>query len=106
MLKSLAITAALLTGLATATIAQAATVAVAITNYTFTPGKITVHPGDKVTWTNQDSIPHTATALDGKTFDSGAIDPNASWSFTFPTAGIYKYRCSIHPDMQGEVDVQ
>ena len=106
MLKSLVITTALLTGLATATVAQAATVAIAITNYTFAPGKITVHPGDTVTWTNQDSIPHTATSLDGKSFDSGTIDPNASWSFTFTKAGVYKYRCAIHPDMQGEVDVQ
>ena len=106
MLKSLVITTALLTGLATATVAQAATVAIAITNYTFAPGKITVHPGDKVTWTNQDSIPHTATSLDGKSFDSGTIDPNASWSFTFSKPGDYKYRCAIHPDMQGEVDVQ
>jgi plastocyanin len=106
MLKSLAITTLLLTGIATATIAQAATVAVAITNYTFAPAKVTVHPGDKVIWTNQDSIPHTATALDGKSFDSGAIDPNASWGFTFTKPGAYKYRCAIHPDMQGEVDVQ
>jgi plastocyanin len=106
MLKSLTAAAVLLAGLAAAPLAQAATVTVNITNYTFVPAKVTVHPGDKVTWTNQDSIPHTATALDGKSFDSGTIDPNASWSFTFTKAGVYKYRCAIHPDMQGEVDVQ
>jgi plastocyanin len=90
----------------TAPLAQAATVSVNITNYMFMPAKITVHPGDKIIWTNQDSIPHTATSLDGKTFDSGAIDPNASWSTVLTTAGKFKYRCAIHPDMQGEVDVQ
>jgi plastocyanin len=105
MLKSLA-AAVLLAGLAAAPLAQAATVAVTISNYTFMPAKVTIHPGDTVVWTNQDSIPHTATALDGKSFDSGAIDPQASWSFVFKTAGDYKYRCAIHPDMQGEVDVQ
>jgi plastocyanin len=104
MLKTFYTAAALL--LASAPLAQAATVTVNITNYTFVPAKITVHPGDKVVWTNQDSIPHTATALDGKTFDSGAIDPNASWSTVLTTAGSFKYRCAIHPDMQGEVDVQ
>lgn len=103
MVKSLA--AALLVSLATLP-AQAATVTVTISNYTFMPAKITVHPGDKVVWTNQDSIPHTATALDGKSFDSGAIDPNASWSKVLSTPGDFKYRCAIHPDMQGEVDVQ
>jgi plastocyanin len=98
--------AVLLAGLIAAPMAQAATTQVTISNYMFAPAKVTVHPGDTVRWTNQDSIPHTATSLDGKSFDSGAIDPNASWSFTFPKPGIYKYRCSIHPDMQGEVDVQ
>jgi plastocyanin len=86
--------------------ALAATQTVTITNYTFAPAAVTVHPGDTVTWTNQDSIPHTATALDGKSFDSGTIDPGASWSFTFPKAGDYAYRCAIHPDMRGTVDVK
>ena len=104
MLKILSAAAVLL--LTAAPLAQAATVTVTITNYMFMPAKITVHPGDKVVWTNQDSIPHTATSLDGKTFDSGAIDPNASWSTILTTAGSFKYRCAIHPDMQGEVDVQ
>lgn len=104
MLKSLATAAVLL--LTAAPLAQAATVTVNITNYMFMPAKITVHPGDKVIWTNQDSIPHTATSLDGKSFDSGAIDPNASWSTVFTKPGSFKYRCAIHPDMQGEVDVQ
>ena len=92
--------------LATASFAHAATLQVSITNYTFSPAKITVHPGDTVTWTNQDSIPHTATALDGKAFDSGTIDPNASWSFSFGKTGTFPYRCAIHPDMRGEVDVK
>lgn len=92
--------------LAAAPLAHAATVTVTINNYTFVPAQITVHPGDTVAWNNQDSIPHTATALDGKSFDSGAIDPDASWSTVFAKPGAYKYRCAIHPDMQGEVDVK
>jgi plastocyanin len=86
--------------------AYAATSAVTIDNYTFSPAKVTVHPGDTVTWSNKDSVPHTATALDGKSFDSGGIDPNEHWSFVFQKVGIYHYRCAIHPDMRGEVDVQ
>ena len=68
----MATTVAVLLGAAPA---LAATETVTINNYTFTPATLTVHPGDTVIWTNQDSIPHTATALDGKSFDSGAIDP-------------------------------
>jgi plastocyanin len=86
--------------------AFANTQTVTINNYTFMPATMTVHPGDTVTWTNQDSIPHTATALDGKSFDSGAIDPGASWSFVFTKAGDYTYRCAIHPDMRGTVTVK
>ncbi|HEY1856872.1 cupredoxin domain-containing protein [Acidocella sp.] len=86
--------------------ALAATETVTINNYTFTPATLTVHAGDTVIWTNQDSIPHTATALDGKSFDSGAIDPGESWKFVFTKAGQFKYRCAIHPDMRGAIDVQ
>jgi plastocyanin len=89
-----------------APLAEAATTNVTINNYTFMPGTVTVHPGDSVTWSNQDSIPHTATAVDGTSFDSGTIVPGASWSFTFKKAGAYKYHCAIHPDMQGEIDVK
>jgi|SRR6516165_1190986 plastocyanin len=102
MLRSLLLGAALLA----APLAQAATTTVSISNYTFVPATVTVHPGDSVTWSNQDSIPHTATTVDGTSFDSGTIVPGASWSFTFKKAGTYKYHCAIHPDMQGEIDVK
>jgi plastocyanin len=99
----MAATVAVLLGAAPA---LAATETVTINNYTFTPATLTVHAGDTVIWTNQDSIPHTATALDGKSFDSGAIDPGESWKFAFTKAGHFNYRCAIHPDMHGAIDVQ
>jgi len=89
-----------------ATPALAATQTVTINNYTFIPATVTVHPGDTVIWTNQDSIPHTATALDGKSFDSGAIDPGDSWKFVFYKKGQFNYRCAIHPDMRGTINVK
>ena len=101
-----ALLAASMPGMLGAAPALANTETVTINNYTFMPATITVHPGDTVTWTNQDSIPHTATATDGKTFDSGAIDPGASWRFVFTKAGEYTYRCAIHPDMRGTVTVK
>ena len=86
--------------------ALAATETVTINNYSFTPTTLIVHAGDTVIWVNQDRLPHTATALDGKSFDSGAIDPGANWKFVFTKAGHYNYRCAIHPDMRGAIDVQ
>jgi plastocyanin len=98
--------AALAALVATASAAHAATVTVTISDYTFAPATVTVHPGDKVVWSNQDDAPHTATARDGKSFDTGTIDPGASASVTFHAPGHYAYRCAIHPDMLGEVDVR
>jgi plastocyanin len=87
-------------------LAQAASETVTISNYTFGPAKLVIHAGDKVTWINHDSMPHTASALDGQSFDSGALDPGASWSFVFSKVGDFKYRCAIHPDMRGEIVVE
>ena len=48
---------------------------------------------------------HTVTADDGKTFDSGSIDPNATFSFTFKSAGTFTYHCGFHTYMKGTVVV-
>ena len=106
MRLSTTIASALLATMINAAPSLAATIAVTISNYTFIPATISVHPGDTVIWTNQDSIPHTATSIDGKTFDSGAIDPGDSWKFEFSKTGKFDYRCSIHPDMHGTINVQ
>jgi len=106
MRLSTTIASALLVTMINAVPSLAATETVTISNYTFIPTTLTVHPGDTVIWTNQDSIPHTATSIDGKTFDSGAIDPGDSWKFVFSKTGKFDYRCSIHPDMHGTINVQ
>ena len=51
---------------------------VEIANFAFGPASITVPVGTTVAWTNADSAPHTATAVDGA-FDSGIIDPGTSF---------------------------
>jgi plastocyanin len=79
--------------------------AVEIKNYAFTPPTLTVPPGTTVTWTNADSVPHTATAGDGA-FDSGNLNPGQSYSFTFATAGSFPYVCQYHAGMTGTIVVQ
>lgn len=78
---------------------------VAITGFAFDPGTIEIEPGSEVTWSNDDPAPHTVTALDGA-FDSETLDSGDSFSYTFEEAGTYTYRCNVHPDMKGKVQVR
>ena len=77
---------------------------VTIDNFTFTPPELNVKVGDTVTWTNHDDIPHTVVSA-GK-FRSKTMDTDNSFSFTFTSAGDYKYFCSLHPHMTGMIKVE
>src|SRR3989339_2183551 len=59
----------------------------------FNPGNRTVSVGTTVTWTNKDGIAHTVTSNTGA-FGSGNMGNNATFSFTFSTAGSYPYHCA------------
>lgn len=78
---------------------------VTISNFKFAPPSLTVSPGTKVTIANDDSTAHTATA-NGKSFDTGDIDPGSSATITVSKAGSYAYHCSIHPFMHGTLVVK
>ncbi len=78
---------------------------VTIQNFSFSPSILTVKVGDKVTWTNQDSMGHSVTA-DDKSFDTGVMANGESKSLTFAKAGSFAYHCSVHPSMMGTVVVQ
>ena len=78
---------------------------VQISNFSFSPATLTVKVGDAVTWTNQDSMGHSATA-DDKSFDTGLLDQGKSGKVTFSKAGTYTYHCSAHTSMYGTIIVQ
>jgi len=78
---------------------------VSIANFAFSPSTISVKAGTTVTWTNKDSVPHTATSDTGA-FDSGTLLQGKSFSFTFKTAGTFSYHCSVHPMMKATVTVK
>ena len=61
----------------------------------FGTNPLTITPGTRVTWTNQDDMPHTTTA-DDQLWDSGFLRPGESFSFTFTGGGTFAYHCSIH----------
>jgi plastocyanin len=79
---------------------------VLIQNFRFKPAHITIKRGTRVRWINKDSTAHTATANNGRSFDSGSLGPRKRYSHTFKSAGKKSYHCEIHPDMRGSVVVK
>ena len=79
---------------------------VLIKNFSFKPAHITIKRGTKVRWINKDMHPHTATANNGRSFDSGRLRPGQSYTHTFKSAGKKPYHCEIHPDMKGRITVR
>jgi len=77
---------------------------VSISNFAFSPTSLTVKKGTTVTWTNNDSVPHTVTGDNGGP-SSGSISSGTSYSYTFTTTGTFAYHCTIHPSMHGTVVV-
>jgi amicyanin len=88
-----------------AAFAAADAAAVKIDNFALESKSLTVKAGTTVTWTNQDTIPHTVTAT-AKQFKSKPLDTNDTFSFTFTTPGSYDYFCSLHPHMTGTIVVE
>jgi plastocyanin len=79
---------------------------ISIRDFKFSPDTISVRSGARVRVTNSDSAPHTVTADDGHSFDSGTVQPGASASIQVPGAGTYAYHCTIHPFMTGTLAVK
>lgn len=76
-----------------------------IKGFAFSPAVLMIKKGDKVTWTNMDSAPHTATA-DDKSFDTGHLAPGDTKTLTFDKPGVYTYHCAVHPNMKAKIIVQ
>jgi len=101
--------------------AFAANVAVSITSGSaskttdaFSPNPVNANVGDTVTWTNDDSTPHTvvsgvAATPDGKFNSSPNFNPliktKETFSVKFNATGDYPYYCELHPAMVGTVKI-
>ena len=73
---------------------------------TFAPSTVSVTKGQTVEWDWVDnSAQHSVTADDTSTFDSGLCNAGAKFFVTFNTAGDFKYHCTIHAAMTGDVKV-
>jgi amicyanin len=73
-------------------------------NFAYQMANIQVRVGTTVTWTNQDSVPHSITFKNGMK-DSGLLSQGQSFSYMFNTPGTYQYYCTVHPYMVATVTV-
>ena len=103
--------------------------AITIKGFAFTPATIEVSKGTTVTWTNEDTFPHTVTtgiapptfpplpsgasptpfpslvSGDGRV-NSSRIEPTRTFSFTFNETGTFNYFCAVHPAMLATITVK
>jgi plastocyanin len=78
------------------------TYTVNIQNNAFNPSSLQIPAGSTVKWVNLDSVQHEPK---GNVFDSGPLNQNGVFQYTFNQAGTYNYACAIHPSMQGTITV-
>jgi plastocyanin len=79
------------------------------TNECFIPFNVSVSAGEEITWSNDDTAPHTVTSgLPGSPdaiFDSGMMMAGDTFSVTLDESGEYPYYCMVHPWMIGNISV-
>jgi plastocyanin len=72
----------------------------------YDPASMSVTKGQSVEWDFQDTgAQHSVTSDDNTTFDSCLQSAGAKFIVTFNTAGDFKYHCTIHAQMTGDVKV-
>lgn len=80
---------------------------VSISNYSYSPSKLTIKKGQSVKWTNYDSVKHDVMP-DNQTSVFAASEllaKNESYTTTFDTVGLFSYHCTPHPYMKGTIEV-
>lgn len=77
-----------------------------IQGFAFSPKVLTVTVGTTVRWTNKDTAPHTASSTSpAGIFNSGTLNNNQSFEFTFTQPGTYNYKCNFHGSMTATIVV-
>jgi plastocyanin len=80
-------------------------VSVGMKDIKFVPESIAANVGQKIVWTNNESVPHNVTATSGADFASETLQNGDTYDYTPAKAGTIKYVCTIHPGQKGEITV-
>ncbi|MBI5285021.1 MAG: cupredoxin family copper-binding protein [Chloroflexi bacterium] len=76
-----------------------------IRDFAFRPAKLEIPAGARVTFTNHDGAPHTATAKD-ESWDTGVLQDGGASTLSFYRRGEFPYYCKLHPEMEGRLLVE
>ena len=83
-------------------------VTITVTDMSYEPAEVTIHPGDTVEWVFDDGgIPHDVSGegdLEGVL--QSELLSTGSYTYTFDEAGTFTYHCTPHPMMVGTVVVE
>jgi plastocyanin len=83
---------------------SASTITVRITSKGFDPASVSIQNGDVVLWTNTDRAAHQVVGDDGS-FRSDVLQPGATYSHAFSSAGTFGYHGGINTAFRGTVNV-
>ncbi|MDQ4131062.1 MAG: hypothetical protein M3133_08755 [Actinomycetota bacterium] len=76
---------------------------IALKDLHFVPERVEVPEGAQVVFVNEDQVARTVTKADetapGPDFDSGPLEPGATFSQIFPDRGTIRIIDTIHPDV-------
>lgn len=70
----------------------------------FAPRELSIRLGDTVLFKNSDIVRHNATRQE--VFATGDLRSGQSYSWVPADTGTYRYQCTIHSRMRGEVRVR
>lgn len=68
----------------------------------FAPVRVSVDPGDRVSWENRDATAHDVTpdtevgGSEDWEFEGDTVEPGGRLDHVFEERGLYAYRCTIH----------
>lgn len=85
-------------------VSPATNATVTIANAAFAPHTVIVATGATITWRNDDTLPHAVHSLEGW-FESGELAPGATFEWQANQPGTFRYRCALHPTMEGVIIV-
>lgn len=83
-------------------------VIVKISGFAFEPVDVTVYPGQKIKWVNEDIATHQVygDSKNAENIRSQEMKQGSYYIYEFKYSGTYSYHCTYHPSMKGKIIVK